>query len=147
VAEVPSFDTGAWSLYQPGIEDDLSYHELVTGFLQQLCTMTAAPVYCTTAQHFQAYLHIPPVLQQLTATGRKGHPITLGFRLSKVSHVGVTITQGASTTFLTSASFPYGTHSFTVPALRRPGSYGVRLAATDLAGNFTAVNGTLRVTG
>ena len=29
--ELPSFDTGAWSLYQPGIEDDLSYHELVTG--------------------------------------------------------------------------------------------------------------------
>ena len=33
MAEVPHFDTGAWSLYQPGVEDDLSYHELVTGFL------------------------------------------------------------------------------------------------------------------
>ena len=30
---VPRYDTGAWSLYQPGQEDDLSYHELVTGFL------------------------------------------------------------------------------------------------------------------
>ena len=37
-AEVPHFDAGAWSLYQPGVEDPLSYHELVTGFLQQLCT-------------------------------------------------------------------------------------------------------------
>src|SRR5262249_24256738 len=42
-AEVPHFDTGAWSLYQPGIEDTLSYHELVTGLLQQLCTRTPDP--------------------------------------------------------------------------------------------------------
>jgi hypothetical protein len=146
VAEVPSFDTGAWSLYQPGLEDDLSYHELVTGFLVQLCTMTGTPVYCTTAQHFQAYLKIPPVLQQLTGTARKGHSITLGFQLSKASHVGVTITQGNTAKFLTSANFPYGRQSFTIPALRSPGTYGVRLAATDLAGNYAAVNGTLQVT-
>ena len=54
MSEVPRFDTGAWSLYQPGLEDTLSYHVLVTGFLHQLCTMTSAPVYCTTAQHFAA---------------------------------------------------------------------------------------------
>ena len=42
-SEVPQFDTGAWSLYQPGEEDDLSYHELVTGFLEQLCSRTGAP--------------------------------------------------------------------------------------------------------
>ena len=31
-AELPRFNTSAWSLYQPGLEDDLSYHQLVTGF-------------------------------------------------------------------------------------------------------------------
>src|SRR6201985_2171803 len=46
MAVLPSFNAGAWSLYSPGLEDDLSYHELVTGFLQQLCTLTKAPVYC-----------------------------------------------------------------------------------------------------
>ncbi len=66
MAEVPHFDTGAWSLYQPGVEDDLSYHELVTGFLQQLCQRTDAPVYCTTADHFETYLKTPPVLTLLT---------------------------------------------------------------------------------
>ena len=74
-AEVPHFDTGAWSLYQPGVEDTLSYHELVTGFLQQLCQRTAAPVYCTAAQHFTAYLKTPPALQLLTqhvAQGQAG---------------------------------------------------------------------------
>ena len=147
VAEVPGFDTGAWSLYQPGIEDNLSYHQLVTGFLAQLCTMTQTPVYCTTAQHFQAYLKVPPALQQLTQNVHKGSPIVLRFNLSKYSHVGVTITQGNTTAFLTSANFPYGTQSFAIPALRRAGTYGVRLAATDLAGNYAAVTGTLQVNG
>jgi D-glucuronyl C5-epimerase C-terminus len=59
-AEVPSFDTGSWSLYQPGQKDSLSYHQLVTGFLQKLCSMTNAQVYCTTASHFQAYAKHPP---------------------------------------------------------------------------------------
>ena len=53
-AELPSYDTGAWSLYQPGQEDTLDYHTLVTGFLQQLCARTQAPIYCTTAAHFAA---------------------------------------------------------------------------------------------
>lgn len=58
--EVPFFDTGRWSLYQPGVLDSMSYHELVTGFLQQLCSEVHARVYCTTAAHFQAYLKHPP---------------------------------------------------------------------------------------
>ena len=91
------FDTGAWSLYQPGLEDTLSYHELVTGFLGQLCTLTGAPVYCTTAQHFAADETTPPVLTQLTGRGRAKHATQLRFRLSKVSHVGITITQGTRT--------------------------------------------------
>ena len=58
--EVPFFDTGHWSLYQPGVLDDLSYHELVTGFLQQLCSTVHTRVYCVTAAHFQRYLKHPP---------------------------------------------------------------------------------------
>ena len=43
-------DTGAWSLYQlGGAESDLSYHELLTGFLRNLCDRTATAVYCATA--------------------------------------------------------------------------------------------------
>jgi D-glucuronyl C5-epimerase C-terminus len=55
-AELPQFDTGSWSLYQPGQLDDLSYHELVTGFLQQLCAMTHDRTYCTYASRFEGYL-------------------------------------------------------------------------------------------
>ncbi|HET9105186.1 MAG TPA: D-glucuronyl C5-epimerase family protein [Solirubrobacteraceae bacterium] len=146
MAEVPRFDTGAWSLYQPGIEDTLSYHQLVTGFLSQLCTLTSAPVYCTTAQHFTADETTPPVLTQLTGRGRVKRTTQLRFRLSKVSHVGITVTQGARTVLLTSASFGYGVHSFTVPVISRPGIYSVLLTATDLAGNTSRITGRLQIT-
>jgi hypothetical protein len=145
MAEVPHFDTGAWSLYQPGVEDDLSYHELVTGFLAQLCSMTSISVYCRTARRFRTYLKTPPTLQQLTFSAKVRDAIVLRFRLSKISHVGVVITQGTTTRFQTSATLPYGVDQFTIPAITRPGTYGVRLAATDLAGNFARITGTLQI--
>ena len=145
-ADVPSFDTGAWSLYQPGVEDTLSYHELVTGFLQQLCARTQAPVYCVTAQHFTTYLTTPPTLGLLTQQVRKGKTSSISFQLSKYSHVGiVVIGPGGNTLFSTSASFGYGTRSFTVPPLKHKGTYTIRLAATDLAGNFNRIVGTIQV--
>jgi D-glucuronyl C5-epimerase C-terminus len=143
-AVTPRYDTGAWSLYQPGIEDTLSYHQLVTGFLQELCQRTGAQVYCVTGQHFTQYLHTPPALQQLTQAAPSGRSFTLRFSLSKYSHVGIVITQGGSTAFATSAEFGYGRDGFSVPGLRA-GTYSVRLAATDLAGNFKRITGTLKV--
>jgi hypothetical protein len=145
-AEVPQFDTGAWSLYQPGVEDTLSYHELVTGFLQQLCQRTSAPVYCVTAQHFTAYLTTPPALALVTQHARKNKSFSLQFSLSKYSHVGIVVVgPGGHTLFSTSASFGYGTRSFAVPALKHKGAYTIRLAATDLAGNFSQASGTIQV--
>jgi hypothetical protein len=36
--ELPSFDTGAWSLYsRPGVESDLGYHKVLRDFLRGLC--------------------------------------------------------------------------------------------------------------
>ncbi len=143
-AEIPSFDTGAWSLYQPGIEDSLSYHELVTGFLEQLCQRTQAQVYCATARHFRQYLKTPPALTLLTHQLRARRAASVHFGLSKYSHVGIVLIRGNGTVFATSAYFAYGTGEFEVPALRR-GSYTIHLAATDLAGNFNRIVGTLRV--
>jgi D-glucuronyl C5-epimerase-like protein len=145
LSELPPFDTGAWSLYQPGVEDSLSYHELVTGFLDQRCSPTSTATYCSIAQHFHAYNKIPPSLGLLTARASAKTRFAVRFRLSKVSHVGIVLTRGNSTVFLTSASFGYGLNSFAVPALA-PGTYGVRLAATDLAGNFNRITGTLQLT-
>jgi D-glucuronyl C5-epimerase C-terminus len=143
-AELPSFDTGAWSLYQPGVEDTLSYHELVTGFLDELCSRTAAPVYCTTAQHFHAYLTTPPALQLLTTRAPAKVAASLRFQLSKYSHVGIVVMRGQRTVFSTSAYFGYGVDDFQLPQLPA-GMYAVRLSATDLPGNFGRITGTLQV--
>lgn len=69
--EVPQYDTGRWSLYQPGVLDSISYHELVTGFLQELCARTNAAAYCVTAQHFEKYLNNPPASVATAARRRK----------------------------------------------------------------------------
>jgi hypothetical protein len=145
-AEVPRFNTGAWSLYQPGIEDTLSYHQLVTGFLQQLCQRTAAPVYCTTATDFTADLTTPPVITQQTSAAKAGHAFQLRFKLSKISHVGIVVTVGSNTLLATSADFSHGENTVTVPSPPHAGTYQVRLAATDLAGNFARSVGSLAVT-
>ncbi len=142
---VPRYDTGAWSLYQPGQEDTLSYHELVTGFLHELCDRVHAAAYCTTAAHFDSYLKTPPALELLTHQARAGAGTTIRFHLSKLSHVGLVVDRNGQTVFLTSADFPYGNDAFSIPALRQPGSYTIRLAATDLASNFNRIVGTIQV--
>lgn len=143
-AELPQFDTGAWSLYQSGIEDSLDYHELVTGFLDELCGTLHAAVYCTTARHFKAYMTTPPTLQLLSARAPAKTPFSLRFSLSKYSHVGVVVASGTRRVFLTSADFGYGVDSFELPRLGA-GTYTVNLTGTDLAGNFAQITRTLQV--
>jgi hypothetical protein len=142
-AELPSYDTGAWSLYQPGQEDTLDYHTLVTSFLQQLCSRTLSAAYCTTAAHFEADLKTPPALQLLTRGLRVGNPGVVRFHVSKISRVGITVVRNGQTIFLTSTDFRYGAHSFAIPALTRAGSYTIELDATDLAGNYNQVSNDL----
>jgi hypothetical protein len=144
-AELPRFNTGAWSLYQPGLEDDLSYHQLVTGFLQQLCSMTKTPIYCTTAAAFQLDLKTPPHLKLVTTSITVNHATEVYFTVSKISRVGITIIHGTKTVFLTSASFPHGEHYFAIPALKPAGTYTVQLDATDLAGNYNQISTLIQV--
>jgi hypothetical protein len=143
-AELPKFDTGAWSLYQPGVEDSLDYHMLVTGFLDQLCTRTTAPVYCGTAHHFHLYMKIPPTVRLLTTQAPGKQAFSLRFSLSKYSHVGIVVTHGQQTALATSGYFRHGVDAFALPSLK-PGTYQVVLAATDLPGNFTRIVGSLQV--
>jgi len=86
-------------------------------------------------------------VSQLTLKARNRGTFAMRFRLSKISRVGVTVTNDADrTVFATSASFGYGVHSFTIPRLKKPGTYGVVLTATDLAGNFARITGDLQIT-
>jgi len=143
-AELPAYDTGAWSLYEPGQEDSLDYHQLVTGFLQALCQRTFAPIYCRTAQRFESYLHTPPGLCLLSISAPSGRRSRLSFSLSKISQVGVAIRNGSRSFFSTAGQFVRGTSIVNIPALA-PGSYTVQISATDLAGNATHTARTLNV--
>jgi hypothetical protein len=57
----------------------------------------------------------------------------------------VVVGPGGHTLFSTSASFAYGTRSFAVPALKHKGTYAITLTATDLAGNFSRITGSIQV--
>jgi len=141
---VPQYDTGAWSLYQPGQEDTIDYHDLVTGFLKRLCSYTSAAVYCDAATHFTNYLHTPPTIAPTTVRVRAGKPALLAFTLDKVSAVRLQVLRGTRVVFSTGAQLARGTHRL---LWSRPvaGSYVLRLVATDLAGNRADTSGPLTV--
>jgi hypothetical protein len=74
-----------------------------------------------------------------------GKATTIRFALSKVSQVGIVVVYNGQTVFLTSAQFGYGANGFSIPPLGQKGTYTIRLAAIDLAGNFSRNTGTLDV--
>jgi hypothetical protein len=135
-AIVPSYDTGKWSLYDQSRESDLSYHQLVTGFLDNLCKRVAQPVYCDTAERFKADEKTAPTVSASTARIRTGRRARIGFRLDKISRVGMTVrTSGGATVLSTSAVVGRGSHYFTWSRPAKPGLYRLTITATDLAGN------------
>ena len=145
-AVLPSYDTGAWSLYDQTSESDLSYHNLVTGFLQNLCKRTSTPIYCDTAARFKGYLTTPPVISAASQRVRAGAPAKIAFTLNKISRVGMIISQGAQTVLSTSAVVGHGTRTFAWSRQAAPGVYQLRVTATDLAGNAAQpATATLRI--
>jgi hypothetical protein len=144
--DVPAGDTGAWSLYQlGGPESDLGYHELLQGFLANLCERTGTAVYCDTAQRYARDLHEPPSVSLLTRHVPARRTARVSFDLSKVSRVGMTIRRGTTTLLATSATVSRGRHWYAWRAPARPGRYEVTLLATDLAGNGARSNATVEV--
>jgi hypothetical protein len=143
--EVPTFDTGAWSLYRPGKESDLGYHKLLRDFLRSLCTRVPDPaVYCTEADKLTSYLFQPPVLALKSTAARLRKPSKLTFTINKVSRVSVTLLRRGKPVFSRTARFGYGRHAFAFRPRKR-GALEVRLRAVDLAGNVGAVAGTIVV--
>ena len=135
-AVLPSYDTGAWSMYDTSHESDLNYHDLTTGFLQNLCKRTATPIYCDTATRFKTYRTTPPSSAAVTRTIRAGKAAKLSFTVDKVSRVGVTVLDAnGGTAFTTSAIVGRGEHFYTWSRPATAGSYTLRISATDLAGN------------
>ncbi len=147
--ELPTFDTGAWSLYSRGSverESDLSYHQLLRAFLRSMCTRTEDPVYCDTELRLAQYELEPPQLELVTQTLRGGTDGKLRLRLSKISRVGLRVERGGTVVSVRSAVVVgHGTPYLRWPVPRKAGEYDVRLTAVDLAGNVGTAEGTLDV--
>jgi hypothetical protein len=148
-AEVPTYDTGAWSLYSRGSsthESSLSYHDLLQGFLENLCERTDTEVYCTTAENFVAYKSQPPAVLVKPKRLRGGKAGRVAFELSKISNVTLTITRGSKV--VESRPFGvvgYGKRTFGWDVPRRRGDYTVQLDVRDLAGNPASALGVVTV--
>jgi hypothetical protein len=146
--ELPTYDTGAWSLYsrvEVTRESDLGYHRLTTGFLEGLCERTLLPAYCGTRDRFNAYLATPPVLSVRTERLRGGRTGRIWFRLSKISRVSLRLSRGTRTVFATSSTVGYGKRAFSWTPPNRARNYVLALTATDLAGNTATFDTELEV--
>jgi hypothetical protein len=146
---LPTFDTGAWSLYSRGSterESDLSYHQLLRTFLRNMCTRTQDPVYCETELRFAQYELEAPVVSLVTARLRGGTVGKLRVRLSKVSRVGLRFSRDGHTVSTRPAVVVgHGTPVLRWSVPRTPGDYDVALTAVDLAGNVGTAEGTIEV--
>jgi hypothetical protein len=133
---VRAFDTGAWSRYSlDGPESTLSYHELLTGFLQGLCDRTGHAVYCDTAERFTRYEHEPPRIHlAVTRKPRADRAAALSFWLSKVSSVSVVVRGRHGAVLARSGQLPRGRFRY-VWTPPRAGRYTVVVRATGLAGH------------
>jgi hypothetical protein len=147
-AEIPRFDTGAWSLYSRGgskPESDLGYHVLLRDFLNSLCVRTTAPQYCSAAAHFTLYLKSPPKPQVLASNLRAGRSGRLRFKLDKVSRVSVKIAQGARIVDTRGLGTVERGSRYEIWRPRHSGAYTVTVSASDLAGNPATATGTVEV--
>ena len=147
--EVPTFDTGAWSLYSRGssqTESDLGYHKLLRDFLTQLCKRTATIQYCSAEQHFTQYLTVAPVVSVLPRTLTAKKAGKLRFKLSKISRITVKVARG-TTVVATMAPgvLGRGTKTLTWTAPKKTGAYSMTVTATDLAGNTASAAGQVTV--
>jgi hypothetical protein len=147
--EVPTYDTGAWSLYSRGSvthESDLGYHTLLRDFLQSLCNRTHEATFCDAEAHFTEYLTQPPVAGVQTTRLRGGAYGRIKMSLSKISGVTLTIRRGDKVVHSRYVgALSYGKHTLGWQVPRRKGEYTVSLAVRDLAGNPASVTGDVRV--
>ena len=158
-AEVPHYNTGAWSMYDQHSESDLNYHELLAEFLEHLCEKTSKgepltpttgqiagdQIYCTTAKEFRADEKTAPVIELLTQSVRANERAGVHIKLSKVSSVSMQIKLGEKTVWSNSATVEGGKPRLLWVTPAKAGTYSVVLKAVDLAGNEEVKTGTIVV--
>ena len=132
--EVPLSDVGDWSLYNyAGHESSRDYHELLREFLQSMCIRRLGAVYCQYAKKYRGYQIDPPVVRyEGPAVATEDRPVSLGFNVSKLSVIQVTVTRpDGRVVFDRLGTFRRGDGSFTWTP-RGPSTFTVRVAAKEL---------------
>ena len=144
-AELPSYDTGAWTLYSlGGSEATVEYHQLATDFLGNLCEKLGPGLYCDTAERFEGYLKESPRLDLRTSRLVEDNLQYVRFSVSKRSTVRLTISRNGSVVYSAAASVSYGTHAFSwTPS--RTGDYVATLSAESFNGTHGSASGTITV--
>ncbi|HWX88182.1 MAG TPA: D-glucuronyl C5-epimerase family protein [Solirubrobacteraceae bacterium] len=160
-AEVPHYDTGAWSKYDQSSESDLNYHELLAEFLEHLCEKTGKgepltpttgqipgdDIYCTTAKSFREDEKAAPLIELLTKNLRTNERAGVQLELSKISTVSMSIELGGRTVWRNTVTVEGGRPRLLWATPSKAGLYTVVLKATDLAGNEEVSEGTIVVKG
>jgi D-glucuronyl C5-epimerase C-terminus len=158
-AEMPHYDTGAWSRYDQSSESNLNYHELLAEFLEHLCektgkgeplTPTTAQIpgdniYCTTAKNFREDEKTPPVIELLTQNLRTSERAGVQLKLSKISSVSMVIKLGGKTVWTNDVTVEGGRPRLLWVTPLKAGTYSIGLKAVDLAGNEEVTTGTIVV--
>jgi hypothetical protein len=147
--EVPTYDTGAWSLYSRGSithESNLNYHVLLRDFLGSLCARTGEAVFCSTEDRFTADLTTPPEATLRTAKLRGGTYSRIKVDVSKLSTGTLRVERAGKLVYTRSVGLlAYGRHTLGWQVPRKSGDYDVTIALRDLAGNSGAGEGTVQV--
>jgi hypothetical protein len=158
-AEVPHYNTGAWSKYDQHSESDLNYHELLAEFLEHLCEKTGKgeplnpttgpipgdSIYCTTAKEFREDEKTPPVVELLTQSVRTSERAGVQLKLSKVASVSMQVKLGEKTVWTNSVTVEGGKPRLLWVTPSKAGTYSVGIKAVDLAGNEEVATGTIVV--
>jgi hypothetical protein len=144
-AELPGYDTGAWTLYSlGGAEATEEYHELASDFVTNLCERTGEAFWCNAAVRLEGYLGEAPRMELVTTELTEDVKQYVRFRLSKRSTVRMTVSRGGDVVHSFTATSPYGVRAYGWTPTR-PGSYVVTLSATSFRGTTGSASGTIEV--
>jgi hypothetical protein len=100
-------------------------------------------IYCTTAEHFSADLHTPPLISLLSTTLHTSARAGVQVSLSKISTVTLTVRRSGKVIWTNTATIEGGKPRLLWVTPSKAGSYSVTLLASDLAGNFATATGTV----
>ena len=139
-AAVPEYRSSGWSYYTPGKWDTLDYHDLTTGFLEELCGRTSINVYCSNGAAFRGFLLNPPVLKLITRNLRQNHSGNVRIWVSKPANVTLTIkTADGQTVAVRSGSLLPGPEDWTIQTPNGTSRLTATLSAIDDGGHTNAI--------